>query len=554
MANISAAGNTPRIYDQDRESLRSSLGRTVFVCLSILVAFGAVSVQLVRLALVPRPSLQAAPAGLASDMFSRPDVVDRKGRLLATDVGLPTLFADPFLIADADETLEKLATVYRGVNTLKNRRALVDTRRRYHLLRRGVTPALAQKIHDLGLPGIAFKWEPKRSYPGGRLAGHVLGYVNGNNRGVTGIERYMNTQPGVERAFVARVNTAQPLSLALDMRAQFGLEQELIEARKKHQAAAAIGIVIDVETGEIPAAASVPGVDPSLTDEVLAKTRRNRLTNDVYELGSVFKIITMAMSLDLGTVSPAARIRVDEALEIGGYVIRDKYLRKPKLSLTEVFVRSSNVGAAILAQATGAEKQRKFLEKLGLTTAIRRPDLQTVSPLLPKKWGEVETATIGYGHGIAVTPMHLAVAMATIVNGGYEVIPTYLSRSERRPPKRRRVLSSKASKLVRQMLRANVILGTGRAADVPGYAVGGKTGTADVSRGGRYDGSSVITSFAAAFPIDQPAYVVLVTLFDPAPNGRGNRTRAAAKNAAPLAGRVIARLAPLLGVSAKSQP
>ena len=217
------------------------------------------------------------------------------------------------------------------------------------------------------------------------------------------------------------------------------------------------------------------------------------------------------------------------------------------LTLGEVFTQSSNIGAGVLAQVTGAKRQKAFLRRIGLTDPLARPDVRTVAPKLPKYWGEAETVTIGYGHGMAVSPLQFAVALAGLVNGGYRIEPTFLAARDRAPAPRRAVLKPATSRAIRRMMRDNVVNGTGRLADVPGYRVGGKTGTADLARDGKYDGDAVITSFAAAFPMDQPRFIVLVTLFDPRPQG-GPRQRTAAKTAAPAAGSIIKRLAPVLGV------
>ncbi len=526
--------------------LKSAALRALLVGLLVTLLFGAVSTQLVRLALRGQAHQRAAPAEVAMEFTSRPDIVDRHGRLLAADVGLPTLFADPFLILSVDETIDKLAAIFPEIDTPAVRAALRDPKRRYYPLKRAVAPALAQRIHDLGLPGIDFKDEPKRSYPAGRLAGHILGYVDGFNTGVVGIERVLNTMPGIRRVHQASVNTAPPLRLTLDMRAQYALEDELATAMKRDRAAAATGIVINAQSGEILAAASLPAVDPSVPGEVLDKNRRNRLADDAFELGSVFKIFTIAMALEMEVVSPRALVDVSTPLEVGGFRITDDHPVNGKLSLDQIFIRSSNIGAGALAEATGAKRQRAFLARLGLTKAIATPDVRTVAPVLPKPWGPTETVTIGYGHGMAVSPLQFAVAFASIVNGGYAITPTFLH-DPKRKPQRRRVLSTKTGDALRTMLRRNVLKGTGRRARVPGYRVGGKTGTADLARSGRYDGKSVITSFAAALPMERPRFVLFVTLFDPRPAG-GKTARTAGRTAAPLAGRIISRIAPMLGV------
>lgn len=536
------------VHPQPSPELRSAALRALLVGLAVVLAFGAVAAQLVRLGVKGQAVPRAAPAEIVREVYSRPDIVDRNGRLLASDVAIPTLFANPSMVQSVDETVERLSTFFPHLDSPKTRQALADKRRKYYQLKRAVAPAVAERIYALGLPGIDFKWEPKRSYPGGRLAGHVLGHVDAANHGRAGIERFLNANPGVDRVHSARVNTSPPLRLSIDMRAQYGLERELADAMARYQASAATGIVIDVASGEIPAAASAPGVDPSLPTELLDKQRMNRLADDAFELGSVFKVVTIAMALETGIASPTAQIDVSRPLVVGRFSIKDPARGRGWLSLTEVFTKSSNVGAGILAQAAGAKRQRAFLSRLGLTQALAFADVRTVAPKLPAYWGEAETITIGYGHGLAVSPLQFAVAVASLVNGGYALAPTFRSRSRDEVVPRRAIVSAETSAAVRRMMRRNVHVGTGKGADVPGYRVGGKTGTADLASHGRYDGKAVITSFVAAFPIDRPRYVVLVTLFDPMPDA-AKSVRTAGRNAAPTAGRVIARLAPLLGVA-----
>jgi cell division protein FtsI (penicillin-binding protein 3) len=546
---VSEAGGPPRdVRRGPSPRLKSAALRAMIVGIAVTCLFVAVSAQLVRLGMRGQDLQRAAPAEVTLEFYSRPNIVDRRGQLLAADIGLPTLFADPFLILSVDETVEQLAAFFPELDNRQVRSALGDPGKRYFPLKRAVAPMVAQKIHDLGLPGIAFKDEPKRSYPAGRLAGHVLGHVNGNNYGVAGIERILNDNDGVRRVHAASVNTAPPLRLTIDVLAQYALEQELAAAIARNNASAATGILLDVDSGEIHAAVSLPGVDPSIAAEVLDKARRNRFADDAFELGSIFKVFTIAMALDMKVVSPRALVDVSTPLEVGRFKITDDHPVKAKLSLEQILVRSSNIGAGALAQAAGADRQRTFLARLGLTQPIGTPDVRSVAPVLPGHWGETETVTISYGHGIAVSPLQFAVAFASIVNGGFAVTPTFLHDPQRRPQPRRRVVTPATSKALQEMLRENVLRGTGRRARAAGYRVGGKTGTADLARGGRYDGASVITSFAAAFPMDRPRYALLVTIFDPRPEG-GKAARSAGLTAAPAARAVIERVAPLLGVA-----
>jgi len=538
--------------EQTTASVKSAALRALIVGVGVTAFFAAVATQLIRLAIVGQAQLNAKPAQIIGEFYSRPDIVDREGRLLVTDVSLPTLYADPYLIASVDETVEGLATIFPELDTAKVRRALADKKRRYYPLKRAVTPTVAQRIHDMGLPGLAFRNEPKRSYPNARLAGHLLGYVDGYNHGIAGVERLLNGHAGIRRVHRAMVNTAPPLHLTIDMRTQYALERELRAGMATFNAKAAAGVLLDVNSGEIWAAASLPGVEPSQMDEVMDRARRNRLSGDAFELGSVFKVFTLAMALDLGIVTPTALIDVSTPLKIGRFTISDDHPHNGKLTLEQVLVRSSNIGAGALAEAAGAQRQRIFLEHIGLTNPIDTHDVKTVAPKLPRRWGAAETITIGFGHGIAVSPMQFAIVFASMVNGGTVIGPTVRHRpNHATTTHQRRVISAETSRRLRQMLRENVLRGTGRRARVAGYRVGGKTGTADLARNGKYDGKSVITSFAAAFPMDKPRFDLLVTLFDPQPEG-GKAARSAGRTAAPVAGSIIRRVAPVLGMTRRA--
>ncbi|MCB1509449.1 MAG: penicillin-binding protein 2 [Hyphomicrobiaceae bacterium] len=551
---MTPAAHSARRADQQLE-IKSRAVRIALVGGAIAVAFTAVSLQLVRLAMKGQhENLLVAAAAPVSSTYSRPDIVDRNGRLLASDVPLPSLYADPKRVPSVDETLEQLSSVLPGIATPELRRLLSDKARRFIWIKRRMSTALAERIHALGLPGLAFRNELARSYPQGRFAGHLLGHVNGQNRGVIGLERYIDEQGGVRLVPTARVNTSPPVRLTIDAAAQFAVEEELRAAMARYQTVAATGVVMDARTGEVRAAASVPGVDPDEPTELLDKARMNRLAGDVYELGSVFKVFTIAMALETGLVGPSTIVDVTQPLKVGRFTIRDFHPARRPLTVTEVFTKSSNVGAGRLALEIGQERQQAMLKALGVLTPMATEAGVIVHPKLPQPWGKAATITVAYGHGLAVAPLQFAASAAALVNGGIVVKPTLITRPDALAyaASGARVLKPSTSAAIREMMRLNVTSsgGSGRRADVPGYEVGGKTGTADWAQSGRYNGKSVINSFLAAFPIREPRYVVLVTLFDPKSTTASSRKphRTAGLNAAPTAGQIIARVAPLLGV------
>lgn len=524
--------------------------RSFAVALAMIVTFSAIGGQLVRLALrglIAEP--RVAMTQPLTTSFWRPDIVDRRGRLLATDIEAPTLYADPALIIDVDVVVEHLVEVFPELDAAELRRSLSDRNRRYVRLKRGISPATAQRIHNFGLPGLGFRNEPKRVYPNGALAGHVLGHVNIDNKGTSGFERFIDEAVGIEAVHSGAPGSLQPVRISLDMSVQHGLEDELRAAVRQYSAKGAAGVILDVDTGEVLAAVSLPQVDPADRMQSLDPARLDKLADGVYELGSIFKTITVAMALEAGTADLDKVYDVRVPLRVGRYTIRDPYPVGRPLTVGEIFVHSSNVGAGMLALELGEERQREYLARFGLADPIRSELGAIAAPKLPRHWGKAETITIAYGHGIAVAPLQFAATAASLVNGGLRVTPTFRHGGQM-PSSTDRIVSPATSAAIRDLMRRNVVSphGTGRRAEVPGYEVGGKTGTAELPARGGYREEAVIASFLAAFPMSAPEYLVLVMLHEPKPTDETDGRITAGINAAPVAGRIIARTGPLLRV------
>ncbi len=519
----------------------------------VALAFLAVAAQALRLSMFgtsASPRMQLAEPIVR--IYTRPDLVDRKGRLLATDLPSHSLFADPLLVIDPDEASEKLAAIFPDLDPADLRTQLADTSRRFVWIKRGLPPATAQRIHDLGMPGLAFRTEPKRVYPQGRLAGHVLGGVSVDNRGLAGVERHVDETLGLETGYSADF-ARPPVTLTIDTGAQHGLEEELSLALAQYGASGAAGVIMDVRNGAVLAAATLPDVDPGRPGEALLGDRIDRLGMSTYELGSVFKIFAVAMALEQGIATPATVIDVRVPLQVGRWTIRDIAPAGRPLTVREVLVQSSNIGVAQLALTAGAQRQRAFLARLGLLEPMRWEAGALGQPHLPERWGDVEVATISYGYGLALSPLQFAGAAAAIVNGGIKVRPHLIESLPGIVPAAEiaeRVVSAATSARINEMLRRAVASpsGTGRRADAAGFEVGGKTGTAEMSERGGYKARSVVASFLAAFPMSAPRYLVLVTLIEPRPEQQSGARITAGVNAAPIAARIIARTGPLLGV------
>lgn len=512
------------------------------------LVFVVVAGQLVRLAMRGQQPARMAMAEPIARTFARPDIEDRNGRLIATDLEGQSVFADPVLVIDPDEASERLSALFPGLDPTELRRQLADKTKRFVWIRRGLTPGMARRVLELGLPGISFRREPKRAYPLGRFAGHVLGRVGIDNQGVAGIERWIDESIGVDPYVPGAQPQRPPVRLTIDMGVQHALEEELSVAQTLYRAAGGAGIVLDVETGEVMGAASVPDIDPTRPQELQDADRLDRVQAGIYELGSVFKTATLAMALDDHSVTPDTIFDVREPLRVGRFLIRDPHPLGRPLTVREIFIHSSNIGAGMIARNEGAARQQAFLGQLGLLGQMRTEAGPMTPPRLPQRWGEAEVLTIAFGHGLAVPPLQFVAGMAALVNGGTRVAPTFVV-GPRPGVMPQRVVAPETSAKIRELMRRNVLVGTGKRAEVPGYEVGGKTGTAELAVKGGYAEKSVIASFLAAFPMRAPRYMVFVMLNEPnpAPDTAGQIT--AGLNAAPIAGRIIARVAPVLGVA-----
>jgi cell division protein FtsI (penicillin-binding protein 3) len=541
-----AGGDAYRAQPRAERGLR---WRTLATLGCVLLAFGAIAGQLVRLSLRRAPEMKIAFAEPLTANWSRPDIVDRKGRLIATDVAVNSLYADPQQVLDLDEAIEKLSIVLAGIDWGEMRKALADKSRRFVWVARGLSPRVAQRVHDLGLPGLSFRIELKRAYPLGALAGHLVGTVNVDNRGLAGIERTLDEMGRLEPVQGTGRMQKPPLRLSLDIGVQHTLAEELKQACALYGAPAAAGLILDANTGEIVAAASLPQVDPSRPGDWRDPALADRLFAGTYELGSVFKTLTVAMALEAGTADLDKIYDVTRPLTTGPYTITDLHPQGRPLSVREVFLHSSNVGAGMLARELGPKRQRAMLENLGLLETIRTEGGPVAPAQVPKFWGDAETITISYGHGLAVAPLQFAAAIAALVNGGTRVMPTLIAGNESRASGQR-VVSAATSTKIREIMRLNVthVAGTGRRAEAEGYRVGGKTGTAELPVRGGYAAKAQIASFVGAFPMDAPRYVTFVLLFEPQTGAVGGDQATAGLNAAPTTARIVERVAPLLGV------
>ncbi|MCQ1571983.1 peptidoglycan D,D-transpeptidase FtsI family protein [Neorhizobium galegae] len=518
-------------------------GFTVFYCVvgGRLMQYG-VAQPLTTSSILPADRLLA----------SRPDLVDRNGAVLATDIRTVSLFAEPNKIIDADEVIEKLSTVLNDLD-IKGTYSKLTSNSRFQWLRRQLTPKQQSQILALGIPGIGFRPEKRRFYPGGPTAAHVVGYVNIDNRGVAGMERYVDNQGLADLAAVGMTSSQplEPVKLSIDLRVQSIVRDVVSEAITKYRSIGAGAVVLDVHTGEIVAMASAPDFDPNNPAEGGEEGWFNRMSNGTFEMGSTFKSFTIAMGLDSGKVSLQSMFDARFPIRIGGFTIKDFHGKGRMLSVPEIFQYSSNIGTAKIADTVGIEGHKDFLTKLGLLTKMRTELPEVASPSQPREWKKINSVTISFGHGVSTTPLQTAVAGAALVNGGKYIPPTFLPRNRAEADKvATQVLKPSTSKDMRFLFEWNGANGSGRNARVAGFNVGGKTGTADKVVNGRYAHDKNFNAFLAAFPMDNPQYVVL-TFCDEPKTDKGNGAALAATSAAPMVKEIITRAAPILGVKPK---
>ncbi|MDH3262480.1 MAG: penicillin-binding protein 2 [Paracoccaceae bacterium] len=540
----------------DRARTRAE-SRLFILALFFFCAFGTVGIRMGVLAATEPAEPRSAASGVQI-LANRADIADRNGRLLATNLVTYSLYAQPRQMIDPEASARALVEIFPDLDVERLSRQFTGERT-FVWIKRRISPEQMQAVHDIGDPGLLFGPREMRLYPNGALAAHVLGGAGFGREGVHSAE--VVGRAGAEKTFDAWLrdpaNEGRPLQLSLDLTVQAAVEQVLEGGMMLMNAKGATAVLMDAQSGEVISLASLPDFDPN--DRPVPPTSGdpsdsplfNRAVQGVYELGSTFKIFAVGQALELGLVTPETMIDTRSPMTYGRHRISDFRNYGPQLSVTDVIVKSSNVGIARIAMQIGGERQRAFLDGLGLLapTALELAEAPGITPLFPQRtWPEISTMTISYGHGISASPLHLAAAYATMVNGGTRVNPTLLRNSN--PARGARVISEETSATIRAMMRGVVEHGTATLAEVPGYAVGGKTGTADKPRrdGRGYEEDKVITTFAGFFPAGAPRYVLVVTLDEPVETSGPEPRRTAGWTAVPVAAEIIRRAAPLLGV------
>jgi cell division protein FtsI (penicillin-binding protein 3) len=518
--------------------LEKSRKRLLVVALGFLTCFLLISGRLFDVMILSAGDAGASTPPTPPPVTSRADITDRNGELLATSLQMASLMADPGYLLNEKETLTKLKGVFPDLDTQGLSRDF-RSGKRFVWVKHNLTPKQEEAVNRLGLPGLDFRNEERRLYPKANLTAHLVGFNNLDQKGLAGIEHSLDKR-------LTENSAALPLSI--DIRLQGIMREAIAESMRNFNAIGGAGIMMDVNSGEILSLVSLPDFDPNQPGQVSDSARFNRATLGTYEMGSTFKIFTLAQGLERGMINMTDSFNCINPLKYGRFLIRDYHPEARWLTVPEIFVHSSNIGAAQIAQRFSVNDQKKFLGSLGLLTASPIEMTEVGKPLVPADWRELNKVTISYGHGLSVNAVQLASAVASVINGGKLVKPTLLRKDPQEVTEGARVLSPATSSAMRSMMRAVVTEGTGKSADVKGYVVGGKTGTADKSAGGGYNRNSRLASFIAAFPMNNPRYLVFVMIDEPKGNKESHGYATGGWVAAPVVNKVVAQSAALLRV------
>jgi cell division protein FtsI (penicillin-binding protein 3) len=523
-----------------KRALETGRARLLVGAALFALAFAAISGRLVDVTMLedgidPRTAEQP---GLSAPVAERADIVDRNGVVLATSLATASLFANPHQISNVDEAAKELAATIPDLSVAELK-AKLRADKSFVWLQRDMTPQQEFAVNRLGIMGLYFQADERRVYPMGSLTSHVVGFTDVDDKGLAGIERSFDDVLAGGR---------HPVQLSLDVRIQQIMREELQRGIDDFSGIGGAGIVLDAQTGEILSLVSLPDFDPNLAATAGPDQRFNRATLGVYEMGSTFKTLNTAMALDSGKIKMTDTFDAAHTIQIGRFTIHDFEHMNRALSVPEVFMYSSNIGAARMAMVVGIDIQKAFMAKFGMLRPVSLELPELGKPQYPADWRPINSMTIAFGQGIAVSAVHVVSAVAAMVNGGLIRPATLIKRSPEEVSDGQRVISSNTSDKMRELLRLVVQAGTGKSADAPGYLVGGKTGTAQKQKGRGYEANARLASFVGAFPMSTPRYVVFVMVDEPKPNAHSYGFATGGWVAAPVVSRIVQRMAPMVGL------
>lgn len=520
--------------------LEQARSRLVFIGLFFLLFYLAIIFRLFDVMIFNADTDIRGNDEPPTPVIARADILDRNGEILATSLPMASLAADPALVLNAGETLKGLKSVFPDLDT-KTVLEDLNSKKRFIWIKRNLTPIQQEAVNRLGLTGLTFEPETRRIYPKSNLTAHIIGYNSVDHQGIAGIEK----------SFDQRLREKnEPINLSIDVRLQSIMHEALADGIQTFNALGGAGLIMDVHTGELLALVSLPDFDPNEQGKASDNAKFNRATLGIYEMGSTFKTFTLSQALDRNAITLADRFDCTHPLRAGKFIINDFHPMHRWLNVPEIYLHSSNIGAVQIAERVGPEAQKEFMRSLGLLDATPIEIPEVGKPMYPNEWRDISMMTIAYGHGIAVNAVQLASAVSSIINGGTLVKPTLLKKDPNKPEALGpRIIRPETSAGMRKLMRVVVTLGTGKTANVGGYVVGGKTGTADKNAGRGYNRNARLSSFIAAFPIQDPQYLVFVMIDEPKGNKESYGFATGGWVAAPAVGHVISQIAPLLNIA-----
>jgi len=531
-------------YTLASQSVKSKRQRTLFTVSVFILLYLIIIVRLAQVMIFQHVDETSLRNSILPISVTRADIIDRNGTIIATSLPTVSLYACPHEVLSVEEAVSKISLVFSDINKNELTKKL-KTAKKFLWIKRNLSPTQEQAVLNQGIPGFHFVKTERRVYPDKNLLAHIIGGTDIDNVGIAGIEKVFDE---------TLRNSKQPLKLAIDTKIQHAVRDELMKSIHEFHALGGAAVVMNIENGEILSLVSLPDFDPNKSTNPTSKEHFNMVTSSAIEPGSTAKIFNTAMALESGKITPFTKFDARFPLKLGRFTIHDFKGKGTFLTVEEILKYSSNIGSAKIAQEIGNVEQKKFFQKLGLLETVSCELAETQRPIYPKVWSEASAITIAFGHGIALSPLHLITTMSGILNNGVVNEPTLLKRDRVIPG--RRILSEKVSNEMKALMRINVTEGANKYAEVKGYCVGGKSGTAEKPKKGRYSKTANYAGFVGAFPMTNPKYTVYVVLDEPQATAKTHGYRTAGWNSAPTAGHIIRRIAPILGImmSTENEP
>ena len=532
------------LYSIATRSLKTAKQRILFAVSVFVILFAILIIRLAQIMVFDNSKgTDRAYTNYGAPLsVSRADIVDRNGIIIATSLPTVSLYACPHEMINLEEAAEKIALVFKDIDKKKLLDKLSKAKK-FLWIKRNLSPVQEQQVLNQGIPGMHFLMTERRVYPDKNLLSHIIGGTDVDNIGIAGLEKVFDD---------ALRESSTPIKLSVDVKIQHAVHDELKKSVAEFSALGGAAIIMEISTGKILSLVSLPDFDPNKNSNPASPERFNMATSSAIEPGSTAKLFNTTMALESGKITPFTQFDARFPLKVGKFTVHDFKGKGTFLTVEEILKYSSNIGSANIALELGREHQKKFYKNLGLLNTVSCELIETQRPLYPRQWTDVSTVTISYGHGIALSPLHMITTVAGILNDGVLNVPTLLDK--RGVVEGRKIISKKTSDKMKILMRLNVTEGANKLAEVPGYFVGGKSGTAEKQKNGRYQKTANYTAFVGAFPMPHPKYVVYIVLNEPHATAKTHGYRTAGWNAAPTAASIIKRIGPMLGIMASDKP